>query len=112
MKYTARERSQIMPRPKIKEKDRRHSLTITVRQDTLKRAKQCGNSSRYFEQAVDGMIGITELMTDLIAGRGNREEILEEIEDIITLWGRMGNASIPFEQAMTMMRKKSRKRAS
>lgn len=64
-------------------------ILLNVRLDTLERAVDSGDASRYFEQASDSMLAIGARMAGLAEGRLSRAEVLEDIEDLVDAWSRI-----------------------
>ena len=94
-----------MARPRKEKKRERVSISVLPEVKAL--AESTGNASACFERSMLTCKAISGILAQLGQGRVKKEtilETLEDIEDLIAVWERTGEESVPFAAVLAEMR--------
>lgn len=90
-----------MGRPKKSEATKRQGLSISVSPEIKALAEASGNSSQYFESAVRTCRAISDVFKTL--GKSVKKDVfieaMEDVEDMVTVWERQFDETLPFAPA-------------
>lgn len=100
-----------MGRPKINEKKRRVTISVSVSQDVKELAERSENASRFFERSVNTCRAINDVLSQIGEGKTTKEVVLgalEDIEDLMAGWDAQLEEKMPFEKAMASLDERPR----
>jgi hypothetical protein len=97
-----------MGRPRMDKDKVRARVSISVLPAVKELAEGTGNASKLFETSVLACKGISEVLRELGDGPIKKEKMLaafEDIEDLVAVWERVGDETIPLERVVASLGK-------
>lgn len=93
----------------------RDRISISIWPEVKADAEASGNASKYFEEAALTCKAIREVLAGLGKGASAKSDVeaaFEDIDDLLAVWERAGEKSIPFADVLEKMRGPKPKRAA